>query len=87
MGGGFQRIEIAAFRSLFEFVLKKIGHRLSRPHCICGYGVPTLQGLVGGGWGRARGNWSAPEGEGGKFLPVGNNGKRDKTGQDRVIVA
>jgi hypothetical protein len=26
-------------------------------------------------------------GEGRKFLPVGNNGKRDRTGQDRQIVA
>ena len=50
---------MGVFRSLFEkrrlsggSDLKKIGARLSRPHCICGYGVPTLQGLVGGGWGR-----------------------------------
>ena len=71
MGGGSERIEMGVFRSLFEkrrlsggSDLKKIGARLSRPHCRCGYGVPTLQGLVGGGWGRARGNWRAPEGEG-----------------------
>ena len=72
------------FRSLFGFVLKKIGNRSCRPHCICGYGVPTLQGLVGGGWGRARGNWRAPEGEGKISYMVGNNGKRDKTRQDKV---
>ena len=61
--------------------LRKIGQRLSRPHCSSGYGVPTLQGLVGGGWGRARGNWWAPEGEG-DFFPTRR--KRDKTRQDSI---
>ena len=70
MGGGFA-----------GFVLKKIGDRLSRPHCNSGYGVPTLQGLVGGGWGRARGNWRAPEGEGDFFL---HGRKQHKTRQDKT---
>jgi len=36
--------------------------------------------VVGVRWGRARGNWWRKKRER-KFLPVGNNGKRDKTGK------
>jgi hypothetical protein len=68
MGGGFRWCD-----------LRIIGLCLSRPHCSSSYGVSTLQGLVGGGWGRRRGNWSRKKGRGlDFFLPVGNNGKRDK---------
>ena len=56
------------FRSLFGFVLKKIGNRSCRPHCICGYGVPTLKGLVGGGWGRRLWELAGARGRGEFFL-------------------
>ena len=78
-GGGGQRIEIAAFRSL----LKNIGQRLSVIHCRRSHGVPKSKVVVGGGWGRRRGNWWRQRGEGaGKFLPVGKMTRHDKTIQN-----
>ena len=75
MGGGFRWCD-----------LRIIGLCLSRPHCSSSYGVPTLQGLVGGRWGRRRGNWRGEDREENSYM-VGNNRKRDRTGQDRRIVA
>jgi len=78
MGGGFRRCD-----------LRIIGLCLSVIHCRCGYGVPNSQGMVGGGWGRCRGNWSRPRGRG-NFFPTGRNKtgqdkiRQDKTGQDRT---
>jgi hypothetical protein len=74
MGGGFRWCDF-----------RIIGHRLSRPHCRCGYGVPTLKGMVGGGWGRRP--WelvAAPEGEGIFSYMVGKNIRQDKTRQGKV---